>query len=167
MSRNKLYIGKAGQYIAMSEFLMRGWNVAIPEVDVGDDIFVVKDETGEFVRIQVKTGSAIEKPRSFGVQYKLSYTQLEQTFFPDLIYFFVIRFTQGSNKFILIKRSELLAKVQIDNVGSRFKDTVQLYLSLQKVDDKVTCSSVDFTNYVNNFQSFPIIDHSIAKISGN
>ncbi len=27
------YIGKAGQLFAMSEFLMRGWNVAIPEVD--------------------------------------------------------------------------------------------------------------------------------------
>jgi hypothetical protein len=38
----------------MSEFLMRGWNVAVPEVDIGDDIFVVRDENGEFVRVQVK-----------------------------------------------------------------------------------------------------------------
>ena len=28
----------------MSEFLTRGWNVAIPEVDIGDNIFVVQDD---------------------------------------------------------------------------------------------------------------------------
>lgn len=27
----------------MAEFLVRGYNVAIPEVDIGDDIFVVRD----------------------------------------------------------------------------------------------------------------------------
>jgi hypothetical protein len=34
-----LYLGKAGQQAVMSEFLVRGWNVATPEVDIGDDIF--------------------------------------------------------------------------------------------------------------------------------
>jgi hypothetical protein len=167
MSRNKLYVGKAGQYIAMSEFLMRGWNVAIPEVDIGDDIFVVRDETGTFVRVQVKTSNATEKRKSFGAQYKLSYKQLEQTFFPDLIYFFVIRYNKGLNKFILIKRAELLTMVQLDQIGSRFKDSIQLYLSIQKGDSKVTCSSIDFTKYVNDFQSFPIIDHHVTKMPEN
>jgi hypothetical protein len=46
-----LYFGKAGHLFVMSEFLLRGWNVAIPEVDVGDDIFVVKDFNGELVTI--------------------------------------------------------------------------------------------------------------------
>jgi hypothetical protein len=41
-----LYLGKAGQFASMSYFLMRGWNVAIPEVDVGDDLFVVDDKKG-------------------------------------------------------------------------------------------------------------------------
>lgn len=39
--RNHLYVGRAGQMAAMAEFLLRGYNVAVPEVDVGDDIFVV------------------------------------------------------------------------------------------------------------------------------
>lgn len=167
MSRNKLYVGKAGQYIAMSEFLIRGWNVAIPEVDVGDDIFVVRDETGVFVRVQVKTSNVVENTRSYGVQFKLSYKQLEQTFSPDLIYFFVLRHNDGSNKFVIIKRDELLTRVQLDNVGSRFKDSLQLYLSIQKVNGIVTCSGRDFTQYVNNFQSFPIIDHDLIKLPGN
>jgi hypothetical protein len=160
-------VGKAGQYIAMSEFLIRGWNVAIPEVDVGDDIFVVKDETGAFVRVQVKTSNATDRRLSFGVQFKLSFSQLEQTFTPDLIYFFVIRYNSGWNKFIIIKRDELLTRVQQDNVGSRNKDSIQIYLSINKTDNMVTCSSVNFTQYVNDFQYFPIIDHSINKVSEN
>ena len=30
----------------MAELLLRGWNTTIPEVDVGDDIFVVRDNDG-------------------------------------------------------------------------------------------------------------------------
>ena len=33
-----LYVGRAGQMVVISEFLIRGWNVAVPEVDVGDDL---------------------------------------------------------------------------------------------------------------------------------
>ena len=28
-----LYLGKAGEFLVMSHFLMRGWHVAVPEVD--------------------------------------------------------------------------------------------------------------------------------------
>jgi len=45
-----LYLGRAGQLAVMSEFLTRGWNVAIPEVDIGDDIFVVRDSDGNLSR---------------------------------------------------------------------------------------------------------------------
>jgi hypothetical protein len=56
--KQSLYVGRAGQMAVMAEFLWRGLNVAFPEVDVGDDVFVVKDETGELWRVQVKTASA-------------------------------------------------------------------------------------------------------------
>ena len=36
------YVGRAGQLAVMSEFLLRGYNVAIPEVDEGDDVLVVR-----------------------------------------------------------------------------------------------------------------------------
>ena len=42
----------------MAEFLARGYNVAVPEVDRGDDLFVVRDDNGELSRIQVKSASA-------------------------------------------------------------------------------------------------------------
>ena len=53
MPKANLYVGRAGQMAVMAEFLVRGYNVAVPEVDVGDDIFVVKDNDGEYSRVQV------------------------------------------------------------------------------------------------------------------
>jgi hypothetical protein len=62
-----LYLGKAGQLTTMSEFLARGWNVATPEVDVGDGLFVVEDKKGLFKRVQVKTAQAVERQGSYSV----------------------------------------------------------------------------------------------------
>ena len=70
------YLGKAGQLFVMSELLFRGWNVAIPEVDVGDDIFVVKDDSGQLQRVQVKTAIAKVTEQKFAGQFNISLKQL-------------------------------------------------------------------------------------------
>lgn len=55
---DSLYFGLAGQHAVMSELLARGYNVAHPEVDVGDDIISVRDEDDEFTLVQVKAANA-------------------------------------------------------------------------------------------------------------
>jgi hypothetical protein len=52
----------------MAEFLLRGYNVAMPEVDIGDDIFVVHDREGELWRVQVKTAICKQARRERGTQ---------------------------------------------------------------------------------------------------
>ncbi len=65
MSRmQNLYTGGAGQAAVMSEFLFRGYNVAVPEVDRGDDLFVVQDADGSLSRIQVKAVIGKRRARS-------------------------------------------------------------------------------------------------------
>jgi hypothetical protein len=56
----KTHFGRAGEYFAMSELLLRGWNVAVPVVDVGDDGFVIDDNKKTTWRLQVKS-SEVEK----------------------------------------------------------------------------------------------------------
>jgi hypothetical protein len=51
------YVGKAGQLAVMAELAWRGYNVSIPEIDVGDDIFALNDASGRLFRIQVKTAT--------------------------------------------------------------------------------------------------------------
>ena len=52
------HLGRAGQFAAMAEILARGWNVAIPEVDTGDDVFVAQDDGARLTRVQLKTLAA-------------------------------------------------------------------------------------------------------------
>ena len=54
MGEKRSHLGMAGHYAAMSEFLLRGYNVAVPAVDTGDDVFVVDDRQGALWRVQVK-----------------------------------------------------------------------------------------------------------------
>ncbi len=44
----------------MSELLLRGWNVAVPVVDVGDDVFVIDDNDKTTYRLQVKSAEPKE-----------------------------------------------------------------------------------------------------------
>ena len=55
------HLGTAGHYAAMSEFLYRGYNVAVPAVDLGDDVYVVEDQMGTMWRLQVKTTDQSEE----------------------------------------------------------------------------------------------------------
>ena len=159
MSRKfNLYLGKAGQLTIMSEFLARGWNVAMPEVDVGDDIFVVEDKTGIFYRIQVKTATAVERQKmGFSAQFRLSVQQIEVPISPEIYFVFIARFNQKWTNSLVISRETLWNFVQQHKIGSIFNDNLMLYFSFQ--NDKATCSNIDFSEFLNNFDDFPIIEH--------
>ena len=155
--RYNLYLGKAGQLAAMSFFLIRGWNVATPEVDVGDDLFVVDDKQGFFNRIQVKTAQAIIRGASYSVQFNLPLAQLETSTDPEIHYVFIIcKDGEWSDK-IIIARQKLLEVYTANKIGSVYKNNLMLYFSFQ--DNKTLCSKIDFTEFRNNFSAFPIIQH--------
>lgn len=155
--KTNLYVGKAGQFAAMSEFLMRGWNVAVPEVDIGDDIFVVRDENGEFVRVQVKTATAQTRSKNFSAQFSVPLAQLDRTFVPELVYCFLTRHNNKWLSPLLIKRSDLREKYRISGLGTPTIDKLLLYFSFQ--EGQITCSNVDLSIYANNFSLFPDIQH--------
>jgi len=95
----------------MAEILARGWNVAIPEVDVGDDVFVAQDDGARLTRVQLKTTAADEGVSGTWVSgtIKLPYDQLmrEDEAVP-LIYAFAIR-CGGRWEFVVVDRDSLRA----------------------------------------------------------
>ncbi len=105
--RNHLYVGRAGQMAAMAEFLLRGYNVAVPEVDVGDDIFVVRDSDGEFSRIQVKTALVTETKHGYNARYAVRLDQLLTLSAPELWYVFSNRSAGRWQSFLVVPRPEL------------------------------------------------------------
>ena len=156
--KNNLYLGKAGQLATMSYFLMRGWNVATPEVDVGDDLFVIEDKKGVFYRVQVKTSNAVEHKYGYSVQFHVPMVQLVTRIEPEVYYIFVVcRNNEWYDK-IIISRETLFNLHKKHAMGSVYKDkSVNLYFTFQ--EDKILCSNVDITEFKNNFDNFPIIQH--------
>lgn len=149
-----LYFGKAGHLFVMSEFLLRGWNVAIPEVDVGDDIFVVKDFNGELVRVQVKTSKAVYlKNGGYTAQFKLSLKQLRDSI-KEVSYVFVVRETNNWNLPVIIDQQILLELYENHSLGSEYNDNLTLRLNFK--NGKVTNKQIDLTEYQNNFEDFII-----------
>ena len=73
----------------LAVLLNRGYNVAVPEVDRGDDLFVVHDETGRLFRIQVKSATGKGKRRVSGA-FNISLNQLRTPRMPDLHYVLVL-----------------------------------------------------------------------------
>jgi hypothetical protein len=101
----------------MSEFLIRGWNVAIPEVDIGDDIFVVQDSNGTLRRVQVKTSTSTLRTDGFNAQFNLSLTQLKNITNIPVHYIFIVRHNQKWTRPIVIRQDYLLDHWQNDKIG--------------------------------------------------
>ncbi len=161
--KNNLYLGKAGQLAVMSYFLMRGWNVATPEVDVGDDLFVIEDAKGIFFRIQVKTANATDRLSSYSAQFKVPLPQLQKKIDPEIYYVFVVcRNYQWSDR-IVISRKDLFELHYDSAIGTIAEESLLVYFSFEidKITQKqkVTCSRVDVTEYCDNFADFPVIQH--------
>lgn len=86
-----LYTGMSGQFAAMSEFLWRGYNVAVPAVDTGEDIFVVEAASGVLRRVQVKTaGKGVREKDTKTVQFKLSRHQLDLALSGSELFFMLL-----------------------------------------------------------------------------
>jgi hypothetical protein len=151
-----LYVGKAGQHHVMSEFLMRGWNVATPEVDTGDDIFVVEDENDTFFRVQVKTAQATSRKNGYSFQININLRQLAE--YDAAIYYIVaIRKENIWGDILLIPQSDIFNFYHKFHIGTVVGNNLILYFSFQ--NDTITCSKNDFTVYLNNFSDFPVIEH--------
>jgi hypothetical protein len=156
-AKYSLYLGEAGQAAASSYFLARGWNVATPRVDIGDDLLVIEDMQGFFKRIQIKTAQTIERKEGFGVRFKLSMKQLQNRYNPELYYMFMVFRENDWHHKILVQRETLLDYHLNNGIGSLVEDNLVIYFSFHK--GKVLCSKVDITEFYNNFEDFPIIPH--------
>lgn len=139
----------------MSEFLIRGWNVAIPEVDIGDDIFVVQDDNGTLRRVQVKTSTSTTRQNSYSGQFNVPLSQLRNIANIPVHYVFIVRQNEQWSKPVVIRQDYLLDHLTNDKIGSEYDGILNLYFSYSS--DKVECSGLDLTRYVSDFTDFPLI----------
>jgi hypothetical protein len=141
----------------MSEILMLGWNVAIPEVDIGDDIFVVQDDNGTLRRVQVKTSTSTIRKEGFSGQFSVSLKNLRNVSTILVHYVFLVRHNEEWTKPIIIRQDYLLDLFENKNVGSEANGNIVFCFSYNS--DKTECSEQDFTKYIRDFVDFPKIEH--------
>lgn len=155
MSRKDLFTGRGGQLAVMSEFLIRAVNVAIPEVDVGDDIVVVRDDNDFVTRVQVKAAAAKfppHKPGCFSALFRIPLRQLELV--PsDLVYVFVVRGQRRWEEFVIVRRS-VLNELRVDHgIGQVMGESLMLKLAFSP--DGVTNNQINFQPFRGAFEPFP------------
>lgn len=150
-----LYLGKAGHLTVMSEFLIRGWNVAIPEVDIGDDIFVVQDTHGILRRVQVKSASSIIRKNGYGAFFRINLRQLFNLSQIPVHFVFIVRDHYKWTRPLIIRQDYLLDFVINQNLGTRYKEHLNLYLSYK--EGKVLSSGFDLSDFVADYVDFPLL----------
>lgn len=155
------YLGKAGHLRVMSNFLVRGWNVAMPEVDIGDDVFVVKDEEGLLRRVQVKTATSRtkEKASGFTATYSLRIDQLMNLSEIPIHYVFMV-WKRADNEWtrpIIIRQDALLDQVTLEKLRQTKSNNLTITLVFNSND--VLHGRRSWKNHEEDYRDFPIIDH--------
>ncbi len=152
------YVGKAGHLAVMGELALRGYNVAMPEMDIGDDLFVVNDATGAMWRIQVKTSVARVGVKVISGQFRVRQTAITMPMNPDLHFVFAMRINHGW-RYLVMSRQVLANYVQANNLGTQaIVQGVawrQLYISINKNTGVATCSGQVLTHLLENWGTWP------------
>jgi hypothetical protein len=142
--------------VVVAEFLRRGYNAGIPEVDRGDDIFVVEDTTGRMWRIQVKAANGKGKIRQYA-QYHLDLIQLRKVHFPELYYVFALHSDERWSDFLVIPRATLWRLRNRHGLGNAKKNDLFIRFSFSTHD--VLCKGINFQRFRNNWTAWPVLQH--------
>lgn len=142
----------------VAKLLHRGYNVAVPEVDRGDDLYVVDERTGEMARVQVKSATGKGKKRVAGA-FNISLAQLETPRQPELIYVLVLYRDGGWRDYLVIPRDELHRLHFVQRVGHLTDHGRRVVLHITFTSESVVCNGVSLDQYRENWQMWPEVKH--------
>lgn len=142
----------------LAVLLNRGYNVAVPEVDRGDDLFVVHDQSGQLYRIQVKSATGKGKRRVSGA-FSISTSQLRTPRVPDLHYVLVLLRPDGPRDFLVMSRKDLLELWEFEGVGHVTDEGRRLVLHVSFGEDAVLCGRKRLDRYRDDWSLWPKLVH--------
>lgn len=159
-----LFLGRSAQLFVMSEFIVRGYNAAIPEVDIGDDILVIRDIDDSLSKIQVKaTNTCIElkSPKNkgvFRVQFNVKKSQLLRDSIAPFFYFFLVR-REGQWIQPIILPQDILSNDFISgDIGSDSGNNIKLWFKVFP-DGTVECNHIDYSEFLGNWSPWPEVEN--------
>lgn len=136
----------------LSELLSRGYNAATPEIDVGEDIFVIEDGKENYWPVQVKTASAKKiTPDVYSGQYKFKKSQLVTQPRIELTYVLALRVEKTWSSFLVIPRTDLNRKYKTGELGEQ--DDKWLTWEFIYENGRISCQGSDFSTYESNWEA--------------
>src|ERR1700730_15654868 len=96
-------------HVEPAQLLARQCNAALPEVDVGTDVFAFNDERDDVARVQVKTARGVRYAdgSGFSAQFSIPLKQLDRPDTPPLFYAFVVRLEDEYVDYLIVERIRL------------------------------------------------------------
>ncbi len=154
------YVGKAGQ---LAELSLRGYNVAIPEIDIGDDVFVLNDATGQLSRIQVKTATGRQLVRdntSYRCQFSVRLSHVNDATVAGTHYVLVGRC--GSRwRFLVIERAILRDRIANGRLGTEMPNgshmITVIFTGSRQAASSTKPGAVDLSPFLANWAAWPEI----------
>lgn len=154
------HVGSAGQLALMAEFAYRGYNVSIPEIDQGDDAWVMNHHSGHAWRFQVKTSTPMPQKKSIRFQFNVRQSQISHALQPDVVFALVMRVEQNW-KYLIIHRSVLqnyLAGSQLGKQsGSNYVISVSYYHQGPKAGQIWATKTLNLTHHLGDWSTWPEI----------
>jgi hypothetical protein len=140
----------------MGEFALRGYNVAMPEIDKGDDIFVVRDDSGAMWRVQIKTSLGTANNNSRRYQFRIRNLAIQNPQTPELHFVFVMRKGTRTWRYLVLDRAVLRNYVNNHDMGSEGPIYHQLYITLSQ-DNEASCSGLNLTHHLEDWNTWPVL----------
>jgi hypothetical protein len=165
-----LFLGKAGQLACMAELLYLGYNAAIPEVDIGEDIFIINHKEEQVSYLQIKTSELFIDPsdkQENYYQFTVSIKQLNTTGKLPFYYVFAYRNLERPNfDFVVFERAWLSEKrKEYNDKRGGEKATKQINIRIYPQNGRLLGwgrkggDPLDFTDHLNNFEEkFPRLE---------
>jgi hypothetical protein len=153
------FTGRAAQLAVMAELLRLRCNAAIPEVDLGTDVFAFKDDREEMVRIQVKactTPHIYSDGSGCSAKFALPMKQFRRLDDrPPLYYALAVLRDDRWVDFLVVSRARLQSYYNgRTKFGSFNKTNDDLEITVE-LRAKVECSGQDLTDCRNAWNSLP------------
>lgn len=156
------YAGTTGVTWIKQRLLDRGWNVATPMVDVGDDLFVFRRAATDLARLQIKTGSAEDRDYGYSTRFMVRRDRIHASLDTPLFFLFLVDLGDDRGPTLTFPQSDFRDLVDDQNMGSETSETaLQLYLGYRRGDDgieKILCSDIDVTEYADDLSYWPPLE---------
>lgn len=153
------FTGRSAQLAVMAELLRLRCTAAIPEVDLGTDVFAFKDDREEVVRIQVKACTVPHNyadGSGYSAKFALPLKQLRRLDDNPPLYYALAVLRDGQwADFLVVSRARLQAyRNGTTRFGSFNKANDDLEITVE-FRARVECSGQDLTDCRNAWASLP------------